>query len=611
MIAKKRSYHTLRDFFLVVFKHKTVIALFFMVCVLAAVASTFMITPVYESSIKLLVQTPSPAETGSAADKDKATVIDTAVELMTGRYLIEKVIREFGIDRLYPDLTDTGILERFSKLEKAIIRFQKDLAIQKGNIIEISFCHRDPKLAAAVLNNLIDAFLDYYLEIQKQDEKYNFFKQQAQLMKQRLEQSQKELGLFRNERKISSIKKQKSLLLLQISDLEIELSKAQAEISKLEGLAESVQQGTEERQQIARERIALKSKAKKLQQQIASYRLQLNRLDKAETRLHELERQVRLDEENYLLYAKKTEEARISSAKEQQKIIHFTVIEPALPPITPVKTQQFRIIGIAVIVSLIGGVLLAFMCEYFSHTFDNLNDIEEILKSAGIAAYPELAPSQLSRVQAGTLPERFMEESSRIMHHAARMFPDSSSKSLLFSSPNMHEGSSTVLFSVARTLADNGEDVLLVDTNLRQPCLHRLLQLDQGPGVAEAVLEKKAVDDYIRASGIDNLRVITSGSTRSNPFALLQSEFFEDFLRDVSAKAGWVLFDAPPIAPVNDVCLIAPKLNGVVMVVKAGKTRWEVARSSMVRLKQCNAHLFGIVLNRQKRYIPAWLYHRL
>jgi capsular exopolysaccharide synthesis family protein len=576
--------------------------------------------PVYESSSKLLVRRPGkeaisvPPKGGVSlfrgVTREESTV-DTGVEILTGRYLAEKVINEIGVKTIYPDIDGETFFGKLSELEKAILKFQKNLTVTEGNLIEVEFRHRDPSLAAKVVNKLIEDFLDYYLAIQKQGQKYDFFKKQADLIGKRLKDSQKEYGLFRNQHKISSIQKQKSLLLLQISDMEVEIARTRAEISEQESIAGGLKKPSSAVTEIQRKLIALKSKEKKLSQHVTQYKLELGRLDKAETRLRELERQVKMDEENYMLYTSKMEEARIASAMDEQKNINFSVIEPALPPITPIKPQKLFIITVAVILGCIGGGLLGFVSEYFTHTFDDRENIEKILNCTEIASFSELNKQEIDMSLQFKIPGKILEGCNQIKHYLTRTLPDKKNKTILFCSSKEGEGTSTVLFSFAISLASEGEKVLLVDANMRRPSLHSLFGVDRANGLSDVIVKESPVDNIPKNTQIENLTLITSGIPQSNPSVLLQYEYFDSFMREVETKADWVLFDSPPVNSYNDACVIASKVDGVTMVVKAGKTRWEVANSALNQIRQCNAKFLGAVLNMRKMYIPEWLYKML
>ena len=152
----------------------------------------------------------------------------------------------------------------------------------------------------------------------------------------------------------------------------------------------------------------------------------------------------------------------------------------------------------------------------------------------------------------------------------------------------------------ALTLASGGERVLLVDANLRTPSLHDAFNLEKLMGITEMLSGNITLKDVIKKTDVKNLLVITSGISPSNPFTLFESNSWEYLIAQMKTQAYWVLFDSSPINVYNDACPLAAKMDGVVMVVEAEKTRWEVAQNAKERIRNGKVNLLGIILNRRK-----------
>jgi uncharacterized protein involved in exopolysaccharide biosynthesis len=135
---------------------------------------------------------------------------------------------------------------------------------------------------------------------------------------------------------------------------------------------------------------ALKSKGESQKDHLENYQQELARINSVELRLKELERQVTLNEENYQLYVKHMEEARISDAMDNHKIANISVVEPALPPIKPVKPKKILNIILSIILGSVAGLGVAFSSEYFSHGFNNSEDVEKHLGLKVLASIPEM-----------------------------------------------------------------------------------------------------------------------------------------------------------------------------------------------------------------------------
>lgn len=216
-----------------------------------------------------------------------------------------------------------------------------------------------------------------------------------------------------------------------------------------------------------------------------------------------------------------------------------------------------------------------------------------------------------SKIETLHMPERLVMENHRLKYNLLQLTPGKNIKAISFSSCNTGEGNSTVLLNFAKTLAADGERVLLVDANLRAPSLHSGFKVGPEKGLSDLLLGRSPLAGLIRETAFPNLMFIPSGSPLSNPVILLQSDSLGPHVKAMKEKAEWVLLDSPPIVRFMDPILLAQRVDGVVMVVEAKKTRWEVARSSIERVMAGNGRVLGIVLNKRHYPIPHWLYRRL
>ncbi len=463
---------TLRDLLNIIFKHKAKMIIIFLTVVVTVTVGSFLMSPVYEASSKILVKfgrenvfTPTnQAASGNSIlfDNSREERINSEIEIFKGRNLIQKTINDVGINNLYPDIDNKSLSSRpwakeLTPLEKATLAFEKKLnveAVKKSDVIEVTFQNGDPVVASQAVNSLIDAFLAHHLSVHKQSQQYSFFDEQVTLLEKKLRDSEKELENIRKQNNISSLDEQKTLLLKQISDLEVELAKTSGEISENEGKMQAlkgnssaalteIRMGEETdlnphaisaiRSRLADLRLkeeellgkyteesvmvtnvrremkkaqellakeektyhdkaitsiantlnALKSKETSQEQHLANYRQALTRINSVELQLKELERQVELNEENYQLYIKNMEEARISDAMDNQKIANISVIEPAQPPIKPIKPKKLLNMLLSIFLGGFAALGVAFSSEYLSHSFNNSGDVKRHLGVAG------------------------------------------------------------------------------------------------------------------------------------------------------------------------------------------------------------------------------------
>ena len=252
---------TLRDFLYVLFKHKSKILIIFFSIVVTVTVGSFIMDPTYEATSKILVKfgrenvyaTTTQTASGSgqiAFDTGREERINSEVELLKGQALISKVIADIGVKNIYPS-SDTGFLKpifdtlrrslgrkELSATDSAILLVQKKLeveAVKKSDIITVKFRHKDPVMAARVVNKLIDRFTEYHVVVHQQPQSYGFFDEQVKLKSEELKNSEKEFQTYRTTTDVAALKEQRELLLKQISEIEMNLAKTRGEISENEG----------------------------------------------------------------------------------------------------------------------------------------------------------------------------------------------------------------------------------------------------------------------------------------------------------------------------------------------------------------------------------------
>jgi non-specific protein-tyrosine kinase len=174
---------------------------------------------------------------------------------------------------------------------------------------------------------------------------------------------------------------------------------------------------------------------------------------------------------------------------------------------------------------------------------------------------------------------------------------DQALKTLAVTSAGVGEGKSTTLANLAVVSAQAGRTVLLVDADLRRPILHHLFGLENQVGLTTVMMDDAALTSPpFQATEIEGLSVLTSGPLPPNPADLMGSHRMEEVIATLTGSADQVFFDTPPVVAVTDAAVLATKVDGVLLVVSAGKTRRERARAAVQRLEQINARLVGTVL---------------
>lgn len=231
------------------------------------------------------------------------------------------------------------------------------------------------------------------------------------------------------------------------------------------------------------------------------------------------------------------------------------------------------------------------------------------------AEKPQLLPAKVARKRkmavGSYVAGPWAEEYKRLQKNIVSLLPDVNPRILLFAGVSNGEGYETIVSRFGLILAALGEKVLLVDTHLREPVLHQIFGVEQVPGITELLSNRLTLTEVIRRTSLEGLLVIPGGSPVANPFLAQELETLNDATDVMKAFADWIIFSCPPVNAYNDAAALAEMADGVVLVVQAEKTRWEVAQSAKASLERAGAKILGVILNDQRHHIPGWIYRRL
>lgn len=159
------------------------------------------------------------------------------------------------------------------------------------------------------------------------------------------------------------------------------------------------------------------------------------------------------------------------------------------------------------------------------------------------------------------------------------------------------EGKTTTAVNLAVTMADRGMRVLIVDTDLRRPNVHRVLRMERGPGLADVLREGLDSKSVIRPTRIDNLWIISSGRVPPNPSELIGSDHMAELMDQLGASFDLVICDAPSVLVVTDPVLLATHVDTCMMVVSTNNARRETVIRAKKLLSTAKVAVAGVVVN--------------
>lgn len=182
-------------------------------------------------------------------------------------------------------------------------------------------------------------------------------------------------------------------------------------------------------------------------------------------------------------------------------------------------------------------------------------------------------------------------------------------ESLIVTSAAPNGGKSDVLANLAVTMAQGERRTILVDADLRRPVLHEIFGVANDRGLTSMILDEEALDDPpLLDVGVENLLFVPSGPLPPNPADVLGSARMEQVIEAFKGRADVILFDAPPVIAVTDAAVLGTKVDGVLLVVSAGRTRRDHAERAKELLERVNVRIIGAVLNEAARGVGLSAY---
>lgn len=225
-------------------------------------------------------------------------------------------------------------------------------------------------------------------------------------------------------------------------------------------------------------------------------------------------------------------------------------------------------------------------------------------------------PGEIVQIEEDALPRRFVlpEAFSVELHKLkeALLHQDqkegSFRKSILFSSVQPKGGSTTIASSFAICLAaENGLRTLLLDANFRRPCLHKIFDTGERMGLAEVLLKRREPEQCIIDSPVPNLSILPAGSDIPALQSILNSRVLPDLFQYMERRYQVILLDSSPVLECSDFKAFAQFTNGVVLIIEADKTHWQMIQKAQRNIEEAGAAFQGFVLNKKRKYIPQFL----
>lgn len=306
-------------------------------------------------------------------------------------------------------------------------------------------------------------------------------------------------------------------------------------------------------------------------------------------------------------------QADLSGLLESNFVRWLEMAEPDRRVVSPILEKNA---ALGVVLGALLGVLIAVGAMLLDNTVKSQTDVEALLNLPFLGILPSIeSETKHARARTKSKVGEPVESSGRDLYivnnpksavaECARsirtnlMFLSTgrSLKKVLLTSAGPAEGKSTTAIALGITMAQAGNRVLVVDTDLRRPRLHRVFGVSGEVGLTSVLLGSSTVEHAVKRSEVVGLDLLPCGPLPPNPAELLHTEGFANIVKELEARYDRIIFDSPPVNAVTDAIILSQLVDGTILVVKAMGTPKDAIRRTARHLQDVQAHMLGVVLN--------------
>jgi capsular exopolysaccharide synthesis family protein len=534
--------------------------------------------------------------------------------------------------------------------------------VENSRILQIGYLSDNPALSMKVADAVAQAFIDVLVDMQMEVSGYsiNWMSQKAEVQRKKLEESEQELQDYKKQQDIVTIEDKETVLPERLADLSKNMTVSETRRKELLAVYNQVKNIKKEQletipavvanvslESINQKIIAADQKVSELskkygpkhpkmitakneldglknkkyselQKVVETIRNEYLLAEENERNLRGLVDQTRFEAErfgdksiqlgmlqrkvdtNRFLYDALVKKMKERDLTERNQAVNVWIIEKAEFPKIPAKPNKKRNILLGIVLGVFGGIGLAFFFEYLDNTVKTPEDVEEKYNIPVIGTIDLIKDNKQTVVQtvmndaSSLIAESFKGMRTAVLLSSA----DDPPKILLVSSFTPGEGKSSISASLAMSLAQVGKKVLLLDADMRRPVQHKNFNIENTSGLSSFLAGVSGRNDINVENPIENLYLIPSGPIPPNPSELLSSKKLKDLLSKVSVDYDMIIIDTPPLASVTDPVILSKLVDGVILVTWAGKTTYEMLGKGLKQLREVDAPIIGVVLNR-------------
>ncbi len=280
-------------------------------------------------------------------------------------------------------------------------------------------------------------------------------------------------------------------------------------------------------------------------------------------------------------------------------------VSKATPALTPYRPNVPLNIALGIVVGLVVGVGLAFFVEYLDTSMKTIDDVELALQAPVVGVIPQNVGPLFEEGEDSPHAEAYRVLRTNLLFGRK----DERLNTITVVSGGAGEGKSTTIMNIATIFAQNGHRILLVDTDLRRPSLHKAFNVSNSIGLTSFLLGQRTLEETIQKTQVKNLDFLPSGRLPASAMGILNSPQMKDFVNDVKTRYDFVFFDAPPILGVSDASILVSMMDMTLLVVQYRKYPQPMTVRAKLTIDKVGGNLLGVVLNNINLSSDSYYYY--
>ena len=269
------------------------------------------------------------------------------------------------------------------------------------------------------------------------------------------------------------------------------------------------------------------------------------------------------------------------------------IVDTAKAGLRPVRPNKTLNIALGIIIGLVVGVGLAFFIEYLDTSVKTIDDVERALGSPVLGVIPQNVGVLLYEGAESPHAEAYRVLRTNLLFSRK----DDKLNTVAVVSAGAGEGKSTTVCDLATVFAQSGQRVIVVDSDLRRPTLHKMLRVTNNLGLTNYLLKQNTLEEVIQTTSLPTLDFMASGKLPSSSLGILSSTQMRDLIHELKQHYDFVFFDSPPVMGVSDASILASEVDMTVQVIQYRRYPQPMNIRAKQMIEKVGGNLAGIVLN--------------